>query len=195
MYSHLLYTCSLSYAVCSIVACSSIISVLILSSLSLSLSSFAFIGRNRAWKCPKCLPDGDVLVRSFHLLYLFIIFSEAISISSSFECLFIDVSRYLNHSPSVMSIGSLIPSSSCSTLSVSAPNPIFRITSGVASGVVSACLKFHIFRFNIKFSIVGPSVIAKYSSSVPSFDNGTRIDDTLLRLIVLLTSYLRCLLL
>jgi hypothetical protein len=77
-----------------------------------------------------------------------------------------------------MSVGSFIPSNSASGLSISAPNPIVFITSGVPNGVVSACQKCLMFLRSISRSIVGPSVIAKYSSSIPSFGNGTNIDDT-----------------
>jgi hypothetical protein len=112
-----------------------------------------------------CMPDGEVLVLSSHLLYLFIIFPAVISISSSFKCLRIDVSKYRDHSSSVISVGLSFLSSICSALAVSAPNPISLAASGVASGVYSAWQKCIMFRCSISLSIVGPSVITRYSCS------------------------------
>jgi hypothetical protein len=118
-----------------------------------------------------------VLVLSFHLLYLLIIFSVVISISSSSECPFIDVIRYRDHSSSVMSDGPSFPSSILWALIVSAPKPIFLMTSGVASGVFSACRKCLMFLCSINLSIVGPPVMTRYYNSIPSVGSGISIDD------------------
>jgi hypothetical protein len=95
-----------------------------------------------------------------------------------------------------MSVGSYVPSNICSALHVSAPNPVFLITSGFANGVNSACLKCRMFRCSISLSIVGISVIAKYSISIPSYGNGTKIDDMPPLgnsfLMVILTSFVSC---
>jgi hypothetical protein len=88
-----------------------------------------------------------------------------------------EVSRKRDHSSSVMSVGSAVPSRNCSAFCVSAPHPIDSIIFGVANGVNSACRKCLMFLFSINLSIVGPSVIGMYSSSNPSFGSGTSMDD------------------
>jgi hypothetical protein len=47
----------------------------------------------------------------------------------------------------------------------------------VLSSVFPACLECLMFWFSIKCSMVGPSVMAKHSRFVPSFGNGTSIED------------------
>jgi hypothetical protein len=153
--------CSLSYAVYSIIEWSSFICVLISSRASLSSWSFALSGRKSTLKCPRCLHDGDVLVLSFHRLYF----------PHHFFCSNGD-------GEFMISDGSQFPSSIASSdLLVFVPHPIVSITACVTNRVFSACWKWRMFLLNISYSIVGPSVIGMYSSSMPSFGRGTSMED------------------
>ena len=106
IFFHRAYTWRFAAASWSIMKCTLlIISLFSRSTLSPGILRSYLNGRNNAWKWPKCLPDGEVEVRSFQDLYQSIILSLVISISnSSFNVLNISSKHLLAKSSVIASI-------------------------------------------------------------------------------------------
>lgn len=109
---------------------------------SLSASFLNLNGLNKAWKCPKCLPDGDFAILLSNILYLLIIsFYVMLMFNSDFEVL--NISKNLRLAGSSISLEtSAVPSIISSASLVVAPKPILSIISGPSRGVFSGCLKW-----------------------------------------------------
>ena len=103
-------------------------------------SRLYLIGRNTAWKWPRCLPKGDIAVRLFHLLYLFIICSILILISSSSLEVWNCLSKCLLVGLLVISLILAVQARISFAVDMVAPQQILSLTSFPPNAVFFTCL-------------------------------------------------------